>query len=194
MGKNVKVTTIFGASLDIVLPSGIMLGKKNVILHDELLQLSQQAKIPLPKTELLYASDRMVIFRASYVVDLEGKTTHYEEIGEASPANLETAIANAYPATMAHKRAVDRMLITALGLKPYAYSDSEVADIKPVSKKPSEELFALGKYKDDPISLDDLVQKDEDYALSFLHKEVTSPKLIALQEIIKEKFEQKFAG
>ncbi len=134
-----------------------------VMLHKYIEQVAQTANI---QTEIKQIVDSNP---SNVVVLVEGSLGDHKEwtFGEASPKNNK----NAYPYSMAEKRAKDRVILKLIGLAGHVYSQEDVADedneknpfeiknppkeiIKEVPKTPSSEeawakeaLVSLNKVK-----------------------------------------------
>lgn len=102
-----------------------------VIKHDSLIAVADQNGYKIDKTVLEFGifhnSKNFCFVHRAFGSIKEGMTV--EEVGEANPANLETAVSAMYPAIMSNKRAQDRLLIRMMGLQGQVYSDSEFGKI-----------------------------------------------------------------
>jgi len=142
-----------------------------VIKHDALIRIADRNDLKIDKTILEFGqfhSPNNFCFVHRAITKLEDGTI-IDEVGEANPKNLDTAIGGAYPAIMSNKRAQDRLLIRLMGLQGQVYSDTEFGadDSKPASKV-SEEGYAMtveeakalivdyGSYRSAPITLEEL--------------------------------------
>lgn len=113
-------------------------GSKFALSHDFLLSMADELGSPFDAIETEKVSDHVAITAAGVQFQIAYKAfvrlpdgRYFEELGEANPANLdvgkESTLSLKYPETMAHKRAVDRLIIRLLGIKDQVYSDSEIS-------------------------------------------------------------------
>tara|TARA_R110002020_G_scaffold48664_2_gene138597 strand:+ start:27098 stop:27775 length:678 start_codon:yes stop_codon:yes gene_type:complete len=109
-----------------------------VMLHKYIEQVAQTAKITTELKQIVDSDPNNV------VVLVEGKLGDIKEwtFGEANPKNNK----NAYPYSMAEKRAKDRVILKLIGLAGHIYSQEDVADenneenVFVIKKQPEKEL------------------------------------------------------
>lgn len=106
-------------------------GTGYIINHDKLIKIADSKGL-LSKitTELDYADWKSnICYQIIYRAVLVDGDSRYEAVGEANDSNMATNIGKSYPATMAHKRAFDRVIIMALGLEERVYSTAEFKEL-----------------------------------------------------------------
>ena len=142
-----------------------------VIKHDALVRIAEANGVKIDQTFLEFGqfhnpNNFCFIHRA--IKKLEDGSI-IDEVGEANPKNLDTAIGGAYPAIMSNKRAQDRLLIRLMGLQGQVYSDVEFSSVSTADKEdeiieiPVEEAKELivdyGAFRKAPITLIELMEK-----------------------------------
>lgn len=98
---------------------------KTIIVHDALMRIATELNIVNKiKTTLLYAnwiSEKNFSF--VYKAEVESENGNYEAIGESNNA-MADSIGKKFPSFMAYKRAVDNVIVLALGMEDRVYEDN----------------------------------------------------------------------
>lgn len=135
-----------------------------VIRHNALMKIADNNGLKIVRTEQEYAvyhdsSSFCFVYRA--YGELNG--VMYDEVGEANPKNLANDIAQNHPATMAIKRAKDRVICSMLGIDGEAYSDAEIEfsrepeEVKEMTLEEAEQVVAdFGQFKGHDITVKEL--------------------------------------
>jgi hypothetical protein len=120
-------------------------GKARAIYHKTIERMAAKAGIQFSEPQIVCKeSDNVVILVRGWIGDPEQARWEWS-FGEASPKNNK----NAYPWSMAEKRAKDRVALKLIGLHGLLYSEEEAEDFKaPAAPAPVSPLATYDEVED----------------------------------------------